>query len=225
MPGRVNARTGEILSGGYVDLSGPPLGPRLRQARSRFVFNDNDANMALVAEHRLGAAAGLDHVVLLTIGTGVGGALMDGRAHPAWARQRRPTRPYRRRTRGRALQLRKARLLRDDEAGERRCGRLIAGVGFPAGTAIEALLARDDASARGVVERWALTLRAGLDTLAAAFDPEVIVLGGGLGAAAAEALTRAPERSPWFQYAVACAKLGPAAGVVGAALAALERKP
>jgi hypothetical protein len=51
----------------------------------------------------------------------------------------------------------------------------------------------------------------------------MIVLGGGLGAAAVEALTRAPARSPWFQYAITPAKLGASAGAVGAALAALER--
>src|ERR687893_131568 len=41
---------------------------------------DNDANAALVAETRFGAAAGARDVVMLTIGTGVGGGLLvDGR--------------------------------------------------------------------------------------------------------------------------------------------------
>jgi glucokinase len=40
------------------------------------VFVDNDANMAALAEHRAGAARGCSEVVLLTIGTGIGGGLI-----------------------------------------------------------------------------------------------------------------------------------------------------
>ncbi|MDE3069427.1 MAG: ROK family protein [Acidobacteriota bacterium] len=43
------------------------------------VFVDNDANAAMVAEHRAGAARGAGHAAMLTIGTGIGGALLfDG---------------------------------------------------------------------------------------------------------------------------------------------------
>ncbi len=42
------------------------------------VFVDNDANMAVLAEHRAGAARGADDVVMLTIGTGIGGGLVLG---------------------------------------------------------------------------------------------------------------------------------------------------
>jgi glucokinase len=37
---------------------------------------ENDGNAAAVAEHRLGAARGARHVVMLTLGTGVGGGLI-----------------------------------------------------------------------------------------------------------------------------------------------------
>jgi glucokinase len=40
------------------------------------VWVDNDANLAALAEHRAGAAAGTDEVVLLTLGTGIGGGLI-----------------------------------------------------------------------------------------------------------------------------------------------------
>jgi glucokinase len=40
------------------------------------VFVDNDANTATLAEHRAGAAAGCTEAVLLTIGTGIGGGLI-----------------------------------------------------------------------------------------------------------------------------------------------------
>ncbi|MDQ3632745.1 MAG: ROK family protein [Actinomycetota bacterium] len=43
------------------------------------VFVDNDANVAMLAEHRFGAARGAKHALLLTLGTGVGGAIVvDG---------------------------------------------------------------------------------------------------------------------------------------------------
>ena len=37
------------------------------------VFVDNDGNVAAIAEHRAGAAQGASEVVVLTIGTGIGG--------------------------------------------------------------------------------------------------------------------------------------------------------
>ena len=70
---------------------------------------------------------------------------------------------------------------------------------------------------------WAAPMRAGLDSLSAAFSPQLFVLGGGLGAAACRALERFPAVSPWFQYEVAPAQLGDEAGVIGAGLSALER--
>ena len=41
-------------------------------------FVDNDANLALLAEHRHGAARGERVALMLTLGTGVGGAIMIG---------------------------------------------------------------------------------------------------------------------------------------------------
>ena len=45
-------------------------------------FVDNDANAAAIAEHRHGAARGAHHVVLVALGTGIGGGLvLDGRLY------------------------------------------------------------------------------------------------------------------------------------------------
>jgi len=222
IPGRVDALSGRILSGGFVDLSGPPLDARLRNVRGRVFFNDNDANMALVAEHALGAAQGLAHVAMLTLGTGVGGALMEnGRIVHG---------------RGSAGQLGHIGVELGGEpcnCGRRGClettssgtalGRFIAREGLPRETTLEALLTREDAPARAILSRWAGGLRAGVDSLIAAFDPELIVLGGSLGAPGVEALRRAPGLSAWYVCEVAPAKLGNRAGIVGAALAALGR--
>ena len=42
------------------------------------VFMDNDGNLALLAEHRAGAARGERNAVMLTLGTGIAGAIMIG---------------------------------------------------------------------------------------------------------------------------------------------------
>jgi glucokinase len=57
--------------------------------------------------------------------------------------------------------------------------------------------------------------------MVAVADPEVVILGGGLGEAACAALAYAPEASAWYQCPVRAATLGDDAGVIGAALYAL----
>ncbi len=52
-----------------------------------------------------------------------------------------------------------------------------------------------------------------------------MLLGGGLGAAAAAALAYVPETSAWYQCPVRAALLGDDAGVIGAALHALGHAP
>jgi glucokinase len=96
---------------------------------------------------------------------------------------------------------------------------------MPPETPVQDLLAREDTAARALIAAWAQPLRAGIDSLAAAFDPQLVVLGGGLGGAACAAVERFPTISPWYRYDVAPAKFGNKAGVIGAALAALEAYP
>lgn len=76
--GRINAANGDVVYAtanlpGWMGLNIPrSLGLDVP------VFVDNDANAALLGEHWLGAARGCDSVVMLTLGTGVGGANMFG---------------------------------------------------------------------------------------------------------------------------------------------------
>ena len=224
VPGRVESASGAVLSGGYVDLSGPPLGPRLATVGGRVFFADNDANMALIGEARVGAARGLRHAVLLTIGTGIGGAVMtDGRIF---------------RGRGTAGELGHITVNLDGAGclcGRSGCletassgtalQRLIAAAGLAPATTAADLVAREDPAAVAIIAAWARPLRAGIDSLVAVFDPQRVLLGGGLGAAAVAALARFPAASRWYQCEVAPAELGDRAGAIGAALAALERAP
>ncbi|MCZ2148587.1 MAG: ROK family protein [Bryobacterales bacterium] len=62
LPGTVHYLEGEVLS----EVFGCP------------VAADNDARVALVGERRWGAARGRENVVMLTLGTGVGGGVLSG---------------------------------------------------------------------------------------------------------------------------------------------------
>ena len=224
VPGRVHARTRRVLSGGYVDLSGLDFAGQVEIATGLPVTVDNDASMALLAEVRHGAARGAANVVMLTIGTGIGGAVMDdGRIL---------------RGAGAAGQL--GHLCIDPKGRPCVCGKIgcvetvssgtafglhLAGAGLPATTRVEDLLARSDSVARSVIHAWAGPLRRVIDTLVATFDPDCVVLGGGAGAAAAAALETLPPRPSWFSAPVRPAGLADDAGVIGAATAALQSHP
>ncbi len=62
----------------HPGLAGYPLRERLAAELGRPCLMDNDANLALLGEAHFGVARGLRDVLLLTLGTGVGGGLMLG---------------------------------------------------------------------------------------------------------------------------------------------------
>ena len=81
-------KSGDVLSGGYVNLAREPLSERLRSVAGRPLAVDNDATMALAAEARIGAGHGARDIALVAIGTGIGGAaLNDARQASACAGQ------------------------------------------------------------------------------------------------------------------------------------------
>jgi glucokinase len=225
VPGRVDAQRGRILSGGYVDLSNVSLPEALGASPERPVFVDNDGNMALVGEHAVGSARDAETVAMFTIGTGIGGAVLS---HGALFRGKNA-----------AGQLGHLAMSPDGErclCGRHGCietlssgtalGRHVAEAGLPAGTTVDHLFARGaagDAIAKRVLSAWAKPMRAAIDTVVAAFDPDVVVLGGGLGAAMHTALADFPAEAPWYQCNVVPAALGDRAGVIGAGLSALAQ--
>ena len=221
VPSRVNVGSGEIYEGGYVNLAGGPLSARLANAALP-VFADNDASMALVAEARLGAGRGLANCVLLTIGTGIGGAVWQEGRILRGARTAGQLGHIAVDSEGAPCACGRAGCLETKSSGTA-LGRLIAAAGLPATVRLAQLLAASDARSQSVVARWAAPLRAGIDSLVAILDPDIVILGGGLGAEACVALARFPAVSAWFQCPVVPALLGERAGVIGAALAALER--
>ncbi len=223
VPGQVVGATRRVLSGGYVDLSGFDFVAEVEAATGLTVTIENDATMALHGEATHGVARGLQSVVMLTIGTGIGGAILDcGRVL---------------RGRGSAGQL--GHICIDANGRTCVCGRIgcvetvssgtafgmhLAEADLPTSTRAEDLLASSDPKARAVIHAWASPLRAAIDTLIATCNPDCVVVGGGAGPAAIAALATLPERRSWFAAPVLVAELGDDAGVIGAATAAVNSK-
>lgn len=79
-PGLVRPYSGELVGAQNVPGWRPDLPGELQRAFGVKVLLENEVNLAAVAEHRLGAAAGRADFVLLWLDEGVGGAVvLDGR--------------------------------------------------------------------------------------------------------------------------------------------------
>jgi len=218
------------------------IGSRLPGRR---VVIENDANFAVLAEHRLGAARPYDDVILVTLGTGIGGGIvLGGRvqvgsagfageighmvvdpAGPACPCGRRGCWERFASGAGMAVLAREAAL-----GGELDEVVKLAG-GDPEsvrGEDVSAAAAAGDAAAQGVIRHVGWWVGFGLANLACVVDPECFVLGGGLVSAgdllldAARAtfaeLVEGGDRRP--ATAIVTASFGDRSGAVGAALAA-----
>jgi glucokinase len=81
LPGRILSREGRVaFSPNLPALNGFPLVARLQPLLKWPVFLENDANLFTLGEHWLGAGVGHQHLLGITLGTGVGGGLiLNGR--------------------------------------------------------------------------------------------------------------------------------------------------
>lgn len=77
-PGSINIETGVIqgCSPNIPNWVGFHLRDRMAEQLNLPVFVDNDANCAAIAEHRFGAGKGHKDIICLTVGTGIGGGLI-----------------------------------------------------------------------------------------------------------------------------------------------------
>ncbi len=81
VPGIVDAVTGVVVFAPNLGWRHVPLGDRLvaHFGSSLSIMVDNEANMGAVAEHRVGAATGADHLVYVLAANGVGsGVIVNG---------------------------------------------------------------------------------------------------------------------------------------------------
>jgi glucokinase len=80
IPALLDFAAGVAVSSVHLPLGGLPFRDVMAERLGLPVFVDNDANLAALAEQRVGAARGAQNVVMLTLGTGIGsGIVLDGR--------------------------------------------------------------------------------------------------------------------------------------------------
>ena len=222
VPGQVQAASRRVLSGGYVDLSQIDFVAQIEAATGLPVVIENDGTMALLGEAAFGAARGRANVVMLTIGTGIGGAILEGG----------------RVVRGRGTAGQLGHLCIDMHGRTCVCGRTgcvetvssgtafathLAEAGLPATTRVEDLLMRQDTAARQVVTAWAKPLQTAIETFVVVLDPDCVIVGGGAGRVALAALATLPRHGARLTTPILAAVLGDNAGIIGAASAALAR--
>jgi glucokinase len=218
----------------------------LHQRTGLPIIVDNDANAAAWAEARFGPGAGSDNLVLVTVGTGIGGGLvLDGRVHrgesgfggevghmivePGGDRCACGNRGCLEAMASGSTLGRLGREAAQADPG----GRMAALAGGPSAVTGEVVFRaaqEGDKAALALFERIGFWLGVGIASLVTIFDPDLVVVGGGV--AATGDLLLLPARASFERYVhgrghrdlppVVPARLGADAGVVGAATLALR---
>lgn len=79
VPGNIDMATGVIVRWSNVpSFDGCAMRQELNDRLGAPVFLENDANAAALGEYWMGAGRGINDLVLLTIGTGIGGGIISG---------------------------------------------------------------------------------------------------------------------------------------------------
>jgi glucokinase len=76
-PGSVNSKIGYICYAGNLGFHNVPLKAMLEERFGREVYLENDANAAAFGEQLAGAGKGADSFIAITLGTGVGGGVIE----------------------------------------------------------------------------------------------------------------------------------------------------
>jgi glucokinase len=239
-PGPCDPQRGVVTNApnlaGWRDV---PLLALVQEALALPAVMENDANAAAYGELCFGAGRGLKHLVYVTLGTGIGGGIIvDGKIYEGAS--------------GAAGEV--GHLILDPDGPPCNCGSrgcleaLSAGPAIARAAEVEAAAGRSeslaqlvgdgvltaelvhraaqdgDAAARGVIERAGRFLGLGLAGLLNVFNPQALVLGGGLVALGDLYLGRAIETARHHAFdqvvqdvMITTAKLGEHAGALGAA--------
>ena len=75
-PGFTNPETGRLVYSANLNLEDVPLAAEIEKELGIPVLLGNDANCAVIGETLAGAAKGFQNVVLITLGTGLGGGII-----------------------------------------------------------------------------------------------------------------------------------------------------
>jgi glucokinase len=245
IPCTMDRERGFAISAVNLPLVNVPVRDLMRERLGLPVFVDNDANLAMLAEHRHGAARGTRNAMLLTIGTGIGGGMVLGGevyrgstgaaaelGHVVVDENGPPCQgncPNRGCVEALASGTAIARegLAAAEAAPDSALGRALADGATLDGREVTDAALAGDPTAIGVLEKTGRYLGVALSSFANIFDPDVIVIGGGairagdllLDSARRELADRALP--PMNRTPVVAAELGPDAGMIGAATMAL----
>ena len=81
-PGSANRETGEVLYSSNLGFRNTHLGKMLKERLGKEIYVENDANAAAFGEYLAGGGRGYENVVVITLGTGVGGGvIIDGKIY------------------------------------------------------------------------------------------------------------------------------------------------
>jgi len=227
---------------GWIDF---PLGEKIEKLTSLKVFVENDANAYALGERTFGVAKGLDHVVCLTLGTGIGGGVIT---HGVLLRG----------STGIGAELGHMNIMPNGPkcgCGARGCLEALASAtaiknfvreGFERhrdsslfrNKTAEEVTPKDVFDHAKMGDQFALEIfNIVVDALAAAvgsliniFNPQIVVLGGGMANAGEFLLAPVEERAKNYvlptmlnTYRIALSQLGKDAGILGAASIVYER--
>lgn len=246
LPCTLDREQGLVVTSVNLPISNVKLGELVAEQISLPVTIDNDANCAMLAEHRFGVANGARNAVMLTLGTGIGGGIViedeiyrgavgaaaeighlvveaNGRRCHGACDGYGCIEAYASGTSIGELGREAAERMPDSELAA-----AIADGSYEGAPTVAEAAARGDDAALSVMAEAGRYLGVAFASLANVFDPEMIVVGGG--AAAAGDLLLDPARAelkrralkPMNQTKVVEAELGPDAGMIGAAALASE---
>lgn len=240
--GLVQYPDGVFVWGPHVAGTRVPVRADVESALGVPAVVDNDANTGAWGEYLLGAGRGSDSMLLVTLGTGIGGAMVfGGRLHRGTSFA------------GEFGHMRYEPNGLQCDCGKRGCWETVAsgpalirlagdqvarnpqgplaqtlGDGLISGEMVTAAAEAGDEIARGLVAQVGAAFGEGLCSLIAVLDPDVIVVGGGLGSVGESILAPARRVAADLLHGgshrglppIVVAELGPRAGAIGAALMA-----
>jgi glucokinase len=248
IPALVRPGTGSVMVSNHLPLNGVPFRDLMSERLGLPVRVDNDSNVAMLAEHRAGVARGIDDAVLLALGTGIGGGLLlggkiyrgsegagaelghivvnrDGPDCPGDCPGRGCLEAY---ASGNALGRAGTEAARANP--DSALGKVLAAGREVTGGLVTELAHDGDPLCREVIAEAGRWLGIGIVSLVNIFNPELVIVGGG--ASAAGDLMLDPARAVLAERGlppnrqmvrVVLAHFGSEAGMMGAALLALEK--
>jgi glucokinase len=249
IPSQIDAASGTALASVNIPWAGVPVRDELGRRLGVPVFVDNDANCAALAEAQLVPDPPARELVMLTLGTGVGGGIViDGRIFRGATglgaelghivvdgRESTPADPHELPRPGSLEWHCSGRGLEREATvcGERHpdseLGRRLAERGRVSGRDAVAAARAGDTRALELMGDYGRWLGTGIATVVNIFEPSRVVIGGGLSGAAELFLDAAVAEAArwalpalWQRTTVGLARGGADAGAIGAAVLAMH---